>query len=962
MTRTPSDEVPGPYETIPTGMSGRSKAPTRLRGREPELDALLGRLEDLSDGHGNVVLIRGAAGLGKSALLGAVEDLAERRGFAVYHGAASVAGQAVPLEPLLDALISSREQPAVDPEVLRQLGGSVDQRYWLLRELQDGLERAAQASPVIVAIDDIQWADAATLAAIGILPRRLMASQILWLFVVRSGDLPTPVRLAIERMRVQDPDILTLGRLGETAVQEVARDLLGGAPDDRLIDVIDRVSGQPLWLVELLRGLKDEQLIEVEGGVAHLIGDRIPRRLLESIADQLARLSVTAREGLQMAAVLGRRFSLDELAALMDQPPSHLLGAVRESLAAGLVVDDGERLAFRHDLVREAIEATLPGPVKRSLQRRALDVALEHGAPLGDLATLALQVARPGDLHAIGLLERAAQEIGRVSPTVAAPLSQRVLDLLSPTDPRWDARFVETIDLLVHSGQASEAERSIALNAPRMTNTVAEASARLTLGTLELQYGPGACAEQCRMGLELAHLPASLRVALLTLRACGLEMLGDIDAAEKSATEARDEAAAFAGSFDEVVTLPARALVAYDRGRWREAIELAERGVRDSDRADIPAPRAWLFDAWLALIHIAVGQLDQALELVNAGTLIDERDGVSANLRIWSMLRARVMLGLGRFTDATAEAEAIIEMSDEMGEGGRGYINHIAAYVLGCAATHTGDAAGLRSARTAAIEMRKVDEGRAQQLATWMLAQLAAVRGDQEELAGLDLCFLDPLLSGRPYASSPRRYLDHPALVRVLLRAGREPDAADVTKRLAAVAEEQPDFPYLQATSAQARALVRRDEQLAEEAVGLFEGCQEPLIRARAFEDAGTLHADRGVSARAVDRLDGALAIYTELGATRDSARVRGLLRRLGARRPSPVGGESTAWPELSDSEVAVVRFVAAGATNREVAEQLFLSPHTVNAHLRQVFSKLGIRSRVQLARLAAQREPEQSE
>jgi DNA-binding CsgD family transcriptional regulator len=122
------------------------------------------------------------------------------------------------------------------------------------------------------------------------------------------------------------------------------------------------------------------------------------------------------------------------------------------------------------------------------------------------------------------------------------------------------------------------------------------------------------------------------------------------------------------------------------------------------------------------------------------------------------------------------------------------------------------------------------------------------------------------------------------------------------------------------------------------------------------------LHADRGVSARAVDRLDAALAIYTALGATRDSARVRGLLRRLGARRPSPARGESTAWPELSDSEVAVVRFVAAGATNREVAEQLFLSPHTVNAHLRQVFSKLGIRSRVQLARLAAQREPEQSE
>jgi DNA-binding CsgD family transcriptional regulator len=301
------------------------------------------------------------------------------------------------------------------------------------------------------------------------------------------------------------------------------------------------------------------------------------------------------------------------------------------------------------------------------------------------------------------------------------------------------------------------------------------------------------------------------------------------------------------------------------------------------------------------------------------------------------MLRSRTMLALGRFADAAAEADAMMEMSDEIGEGGRGYINHVASYVLGCVATHTGDAGRLREARMAALEMRTVTEGRAIPLATWMLAQLAAVREDRAELASLDIELLDPLVANGPAASSPRRYVDQPGLVRVLLRAG-EADAAAAADRLEAAAAEQPDFPFLAAAATQARALTQGDATLAEHAVDLFAGCQEPLLRAHAFEDAGVLHPDPA-SNPAIARLDEALAIYTRLGAARDAARVRGLLRRRGARRPTPAAGASPVWPELSDSELAVVRFVAAGATNREVAAQLFLSPHTVNAHLRQALT-----------------------
>jgi hypothetical protein len=538
--------------------------------------------------------------------------------------------------------------------------------------------------------------------------------------------------------------------LVDDAVWDVCRDVLGGDPDERLRSVINRVAGQPLWLVELLRGLRDEGLVAIDDAVARLVGDAIPRRLLESVSDQLARLSAQARRGLQMASVLGRSFSLDELASLMDVPASRLIEPVREALAAGLLVDYGNRLGFRHDLIREATEADLPVAVKRSLQRRALDVLLAHGAPPVDAATLVMEVARPGDDQAIELLHRAAVEIGRVSPSVAAPLSRRVLELTPATDPDWSTRVVETVDLLVHSGHAAEAEQLIAQSAGRMADHAAEAAARMTLGSLELQYSPGACAEHCGKGLALPDLPPALRVALLSMRACGLEMVGDVDSAADCAGHASTEAEALGDTFEAVVTLPARALVAFDRGDWRTAVRLAERGVEKQELADVPARRAWMFDAWNALILIALGRLGEALELINEGTRSAEREGISANLRVWSMLRCRTMLALGRFADASADAEAVMEMSDEIGEGGRGYINHVASHVLSCVALHTGDPAGLNQARRAAIQMQQVVDGCARPLAAWMIIRLDAVQGNSSRSQHLDIALLDPLSKGTP--------------------------------------------------------------------------------------------------------------------------------------------------------------------------------------------------------------------
>jgi DNA-binding CsgD family transcriptional regulator len=185
---------------------------------------------------------------------------------------------------------------------------------------------------------------------------------------------------------------------------------------------------------------------------------------------------------------------------------------------------------------------------------------------------------------------------------------------------------------------------------------------------------------------------------------------------------------------------------------------------------------------------------------------------------------------------------------------------------------------------------------------------------------------------------------------------GRRDDAVAVAGRLGDAAANDPDFPLLRAASSHADALVDNDFSLADRAVAWYEGCPEPLLIASGLEDAGHLRPPT-LRDEAVDRLEAALGIYVGVGAHRDAARVRALLRRRGVRRTAVYTRTSTRWPELSESELAVVRLVATGATNREVGEQLYLSPHTVNAHLRQIFVKLGVRSRVELAQVTAQRD-----
>ena len=168
-------------------------------------------------------------------------------------------------------------------------------------------------------------------------------------------------------------------------------------------------------------------------------------------------------------------------------------------------------------------------------------------------------------------------------------------------------------------------------------------------------------------------------------------------------------------------------------------------------------------------------------------------------------------------------------------------------------------------------------------------------------------------------------------------------------------AQLNPGVATIVATAAHVRGLLNSNTEELERAVDLFAVGPRPIVRGYSLEDLGVARARAGAIDAAVEAFDGALVLYAEAGATWDAGRVRSRLREHGVRRRIVARERAeTGWEAMTDSELAVARLVAQGATNREVAEQLFVSPHTVSSHLRSIFAKLEVNSRLALARIAA--------
>jgi DNA-binding CsgD family transcriptional regulator len=512
---------------------------------------------------------------------------------------------------------------------------------------------------------------------------------------------------------------------------------------------------------------------------------------------------------------------------------------------------------------------------------------------------------------------------------------------------------VETIKHLWQCGRAAAAEQLAAgaLTSAPGTDPVPEAQVRLGLARFLQRYSSREAIRQCTAALALPGLPRRLTDDLLLLAAVNHALAGEPGAADALLARARASWSDAAEPPAASAYLRARAetCVAFHRREWDVAFERHREAVGLHPPGDVMDPPSM----WEATLWTSVGHPARSLAIIDPELAAARRDGRTGPLLMWSSFRARALFDAGRLEESRAEAEGVLE-AEELDMVG-GLQDLLVVYALLRSALHAGWAEVVHARRERVQRMVADETSQIRRNGLWLTALIADDAGDVDgalAAAAEAVAVLDrpgPSMSGLPDVS------DEVVLTRLALRGGDRETAARAVAAAERRAAMNPGYAVAAAVALQARSLLDGDEACLREAVRLLDGTERPLLLASAREDlARVVAADRPREAIAL--LDEALLAYGPAGAEHDAARARRRLRELGVRRRRTLGppGPRTGLAGLTPTERAVVRLVAEGRTNQQVATRLFVSPHTVNTHLRNAFTKLGVRSRVELARLVA--------
>ncbi|MGP4098340.1 helix-turn-helix transcriptional regulator [Nonomuraea sp. KM90] len=923
------------------------------RGRAREWGLVVGSIKAARAGRGGVLLVEGPSGAGKSHLLGLAAAAAERSGLGVARGVADELTQLIPLAPLLSALGESDR--TLFPGRNASVPGPADQRLQLLQELQEPLERLVADGPVLLTLDDVEWADPLTLLALRSMTSDLSSYPLVWMLArtIGRGDAPR-LDCLFNVLEKEGATRLELAALDEPAVADVVTDVLGAAPEPDVLALASLAKGNPFLLVDLLEQLNSEGAFQVADGHVHMVSAGLPR--VQAVTqERLAQLPVRTRHLLQAAAVLGRSFSVTDLAEMVGESTSGLLSMLEEAMAAGIVEATERELAFRHDLLWQAVVGTLPAAVRRALHHDAAEMLLRRGGSAVPAAAHLLHSAGRGDESALLGLDRAAREVLRSSPQTAADLATRALELSDPADPGWAGRAATAVDALTTIGRLPEAA-DLARTALGRAPPAQAPHLRCALAYILLLSGRPAEAESEAESLLAQDIPEDLRGIAEWTVFWGLICLNDfgrgrLRAEAVLADRARHTDAAVVGALLLLARLAmVDGRIADSFAHLHEAQRIANSGTVEA----IQRPYARLL---LSLNYRAMRQfgpseiaIQDAEEEINALGLTVLAAGPA-------LFRSVLRLAAGRFDDAAAEAKAGMMIADELGT--HGFIR-VGLSMLAFIAMRRGD---IDTAVRHIERYHSINAASGMLFGSvwerWVMAAVAEAQGDPERAIDiLHAIYTDQEERRWALTTTP---LTASWMTRLALATGNRPYARAIVDTAESLARNNPDFPCLAVTAAHARGLLRQDPGALASAVT---DQPEPWARASAAEDLGVLLAARpGTAAReqAVNSLDQALDGYQHVGALRDAARVRARLRALGVRRrhwaqpPRPSFG----WDGLTDTEREVAVLVAQGLTNRQAAARMFLSPHTVSTHLRRIFTKLDIGSRVDLARIVTERCPD---
>lgn len=905
-------------------------------GRATELSQLDSFLDAVADGPAALVL-EGEPGIGKSTLWKRGTAAAADRGWPVWSGRPaeseaklSFAGLADLLEKAGEAIdgLPDPQRHALEVALLQaEPGGAPPDPHAVSAAVLSALRQTAARGPVLIALDDVQWLDHATGRALDFAIRRVEGEPVGLLLSVRDMGRALPLGLS-RGFPEERTTRLALEPLSPGALGELLRARLGATlPRPTLKRLHEMSGGNPFYALEIaVAELRGEQ-----GVTGQALP--IPKSLRQDLVrDRLRTLPALAREALLYASACSRP-TVGLLETAMGRGNVGL--QLAKAANAGIVETQGAEIRFTHPLYGSAIYAEASREHRHRVHRRLGEIVPD---PEERARHLALAADGPDPEIALALEEAAAIANRRGAPAVAAELCE-LAERLTPPELRSVVRRLRT-QAAHYRLLAGDYERAkgfleqVASTAPRGLER-AEALGRLGRTLLlsdEDRRSADALAEALR---EKGVAPGALS-SIHSWRSWAVASVGDLAIAERHAQEALrlaelgDDPAALG------TALSALAMVRTWLGQGIPH-DLIDRGIELESSIE-PISATDLPSSVLAYLLVWTGELDQArrmcTSLLDDATLMGNED--SAGFLHWELGWVELLAGNWQ-ASLTHHAKMITLAPSHSGRlGARALVN-------AC----LGDIVTVRADAKAAL-----DASRRSGSITWELLALSG-------LGLLELSLGNAAAAHEHLAQAWERHsrwgIGEPAMfpfvadhVETLIELGRHAEAGEVIDWL----EERGgalDRPWALAVAARYRGLLaagKGDLRAAFAALELalkeHERLPMPFERGRTLLVLGTIRRRAKQKRPAREALEDALAIFERLGAPLWAEKARAELARIGGRRAVP--------GELTEAEARVAKLAAAGRTNREIADALFMSVRTVEGHLSRAYHKLGIRSRTELA------------
>ncbi len=949
--------------------------PVDLISRQAEQAFLEQALAATRAGTGGCVLLAGEAGVGKTRLLEAC--LARSDLLALWGRVSEIATP--PYGPIVAALRAYlRQCPGAladaDPLspflalLLPELGPPPPpaDSATLVAALCHAFTAIARATPVALVIDDLQWADHATLALLPTLAAALAHERLVIVGTYRNDELPRAhplrrVRHELRRARLLRE--LVVEPLDQAATAAIATRVLGGPPGPALtVALYERTEGVPLFVEELCGALALHGRVHPgEGGLELLPGAPlpVPDTLRDALLLRLDGLPEPALRLLELGAVIGREFDLAQAVELAEGAPDG-----EALLARGLLVErEPGRAAFRHALVRDAVYAEIPWLRRRALHRRLAARLEAEDGPLEATAEHWL-AAREPELARAALIRAARRSCALHAYHDAAQAGQRALELWP--EGREESGRLELLDQLGHCAQlcgllpeAARAWREVADGSRQLGDLRAYAEAARKLagvcelqGTWERALAARGEAAQAFAALGLPAEAAAEHLAAAAHLRSAARFRAALDLLELAATEAEE-----AGRRD----LQARGLgltgsVLARMGQTTEGLALVRAGLALALEHNHAGAAAEVYQRLADALEHA-GEYEVARDAYLAAFDFCQANAIASTAQLCVACLTAVLRQTGEWTQAMRLCREVLAS-----ELSAPHARAVASGTLGAIYGLRGQARLARPLlREAALLAQRIELAAMEVLATWGLAQVAELSGDLD--AAAEHC---RAILARWEQIEDCHYVV-PALRWSATFFALSQDDASVRACANALARIASTTAQPEALSALAHALGESalcdgDAELAvqqfEHALELLQDIPVPFCRAGNQWRAGVACAALGRRDAAVRHLAGAYRGARALGARPLATRVAQALQALG----EPVGERLGAGAEhrlraanLTRRQSEILQLVALGQTNAEIAHRLVLSPRTVEMHVGNILATLDSRSRAEVVRRAAE-------